>query len=451
MTQDHGNANIASEYLMADVKHHLHPVTNPRTLEKSGPIPVSGAEGVYVRINGENLIDGLSGLGCVNVGYGNEKLCQAAYTEMKRLSYSHGFVGQTSQTVAQLSGKLAELTNHDFEKFFYASTGSDANESAVKLAYYYWRLKGQPKRKVLLSREYGYHGNTVLATALTGIEHYHFQFDLPLADLVKRVEAPYAYRCGMGLTSAEYVRKLAASLEERILEIGPENVAAFFVEPVQGAGGVIIPPPGYLQAVQEICNRHGVLLIADEVVTGFGKTGSMFAYQHYQFKPDIITMAKGITSSYFPLSAVGLSKKVAEVLSAADEEFVHGFTNSGHPVAAAVALANIEVIEENHLLDNVTNTIGPALKRGMEKLAKHSAVGEARCVGTIAALDFCHGNSEEEQTAFCEKVALEAFTRGLVARPMGPVLGLIFPLITRAAEIEESMTILESAINAAVL
>ncbi|MFC5430892.1 aspartate aminotransferase family protein [Paraburkholderia denitrificans] len=451
MNQIDANAQIESDCLIADVKHHLHPVTNPQTLEKLGPILAGDAEGVYVRLNGEKLIDGLSGLGCVNVGYGNEKLCRAAYTEMKRLSFSHGFVGQTSKTVAQLSEKLAKLTNYDFDKFFFASTGSDANESAVKLAYYYWRLKGQPKRKVLLSREYAYHGNTVLATALTGIEHYHFQFDLPLANLVTRVEAPYAYRCGVGLTSTEYVRKLAESLEEKIREIGPENVAAFFVEPVQGAGGLIMPPRGYLQAVQEICNRHGVLLIADEVVTGFGKTGSMFAYQHYQFKPDIITMAKGITSSYYPLSAVGLSQKVTDVLSTANEEFVHGFTNSGHPVAAAVALANIEVIEENRLLDNVKNAIEPALRRGMEKLAKHPAVGEARSIGVMAALDFCHGNSLAEQTAFCEKVALEAFARGLVTRPMDPVLGLLFPLISTAAEIDESMTILESAINAAML
>lgn len=444
------NTKSAADYLIADIKHHLHPVTNPQTLEHDGPTFIDGGEGIYLDIHGQKIIDGVSGLGCVNIGYGNEKLCQAAYAEMKQLSYSHCFVGVSNQKAALLSRKLAELTNHDFEKFFFASTGSDANESAVKLAYYYWRLKGQSQRKILLAREYAYHGNTVITTALTGIPHYHFQFELPLNHLVQHVGAPYAYRCSNGLSSEDFIRKLASDLEAKITEIGADKIAAFFVEPIQGAGGMIMPPIGYLQAVQEICNRHEILVIADEVVTGFGKTGSMFAYQHYGFKPDMITMAKGITSTYFPLSSVGVSKKVADVLSTANEEFVHGFTNCGHPVGAAVALANIDVIEENHLLDNVNNNIAPALARWMEKFAKNAVVGEARSVGVMAALDFCRGDSEEELTAFCERVGHEALGRGLIARPMGPVLGMTFPLITTAEQIDESMKILEAAINAAL-
>jgi putrescine---pyruvate transaminase len=448
MIQHEMKTDAESEIRMADIRNHFHPVTNPRTLERKGPAIVSEGEGVRVRIDGQSYIDGFSGLGCVNVGYGNETLCDAAYTAMKRLSFCHSFLSQSNEHAARLSAKLSELTNGDFEKFFFASTGSDANESVVKLAYYYWRLRGQTQRKILLSREYAYHGNTVVATALTGIGHYHHQFDLPLKGLVHHVKAPYGYRCGEdGMTAVEQGRAAAASLETKIVELSAEHIAAFFVEPIQGAGGIIMPPEGYLQAVQEICNRYDILLVADEVVTGFGKTGSMFAYQHYGFQPDILSLAKGITSSYFPLSAVGLSKQVAAVFSAADEDFEHGFTNSGHPVATAVALANIEVIERHQLLDNVTNTIAPTLHKWMERFAKHPSVGEARSVGVIAALDFCVGDSEAEHAEFCERVGREAFTNGLITRPIGPVLGLMFPLITNAAELEASMTMLERAIE----
>ncbi|MFD1561534.1 aspartate aminotransferase family protein [Paraburkholderia silviterrae] len=447
MIEHEMNTDAENDIRMADVRNHFHPVTNPQTLERLGPAIVSEGEGIRVRIDGKTYIDGFSGLGCVNVGYGNQTLCDAAYAAMKRLSFCHSFLSQSNEHAALLSAKLAELTNGEFEKFFFASTGSDANESVVKLAWYYWRLRGQPKRKILLSREYAYHGNTVVATALTGIGHYHHQFDLPLKGLVHHVNASYGYRCGEGLTPLEQGRAAAASLENKIVELGAENIAAFFVEPIQGAGGIIMPSEGYLQAVQEICNRYDILLVADEVVTGFGKTGAMFAWQHYGFKPDILSLAKGITSSYFPLSAVGLSKRVAAVFAGADEDFEHGFTNSGHPVAAAVALANIDVIEREKLLENVTATIGPTLRKWMERFAKHPSVGEARSVGVIAALDFCWGDSEAEQAAFCERVGHEAFNNGLITRPIGPVLGLMFPLITNAAELESSMTMLERAIE----
>lgn len=449
MIQQATKTEAGNDIRAADVRNHLHPVTNPQTLERMGPSIVSEGEGIRVRIDGKTYIDGFSGLGCVNVGYGNQALCDAAYEAMKRLSFCHSFLSQSNEHAARLSAKLAGLTNGEFEKFFFASTGSDANESVVKLAWYYWKLRGQPKRKILLSREYAYHGNTVVATALTGIGHYHHQFDLPLKGLVHHVKAPYGYRCGEGMTPAGQGRAAAASLESKIVELGAENIAAFFVEPVQGAGGIIMPSEGYLQTVQEICNRYEILLVANEVVTGFGKTGAMFAWQHYRFKPDILSLAKGITSSYFPLSAVGLSKQVAAVFAGADEDFEHGFTNSGHPVAAAVALANIDVIERENLLENVTHTIAPALHRWMERFAKHPAVGEARSVGVIAALDFCHGDSKAEQEAFCERVGREAFDNGLITRPIGPVLGLMFPLIASAAELESSMTILERAIETA--
>jgi putrescine aminotransferase len=433
----------------ADVRNHLHPVTNPTSLKNNGPVVVTGGNGIYVQIDGRTYIDGFSGLGCVNVGYGNERLCNVAHTAMKRLSFCHSFLSQSNLDAARLSSKLSALTEGYFDKFFFASTGSDANESVVKLAYYYWKLRGQSKRKILLAREYGYHGNTVLATALTGIPHYHHQFDLPLGAVVHHVKTSYPYRGGKGLTSDEQAQVAISSLVAAIDSIGAENIAAFFVEPIHGAGGIIMPSDGYLKGVQDVCNRYDILLVADEVVTGFGKTGSMFAYQHYGFEPDIISLAKGITSAYFPLSAVGLSRRVSAVLSAADEDFEHGFTNSGHPVGAAVALENIEIIEGDGLLDNVSGTLDPILRRWMKKFSRHPAVGDARSLGVIGALDFCVGDSVEKQTAFCEHVGREAFRNGLITRPIGPVLGLLFPLITTAEELERALGILELAVESA--
>ncbi|WP_321847142.1 aminotransferase family protein [Paraburkholderia bannensis] len=432
----------------ADIQHHYHPVTSPTELRRDGPSLVTKGEGIRLTIDGRELFDGFAGLGCAAIGYGNEEVAAAAYSAMKRLSFCHSFWGQGNPDAALLSKKLSELTNGDFDTFFFASTGSDANESAIKIIYYYWKLRNQPTRKILLARNYAYHGNTVLTTVLSGIHHYHEQFDLPISGVVHHVDAPYWYRYGNGKTAEEQGAEAAASLERKILELGAENVAAFFVEPIQGAGGIIMPTASYLKQVAEICKRHDILLVSDEVITGFGKTGSMFAYQHYGFQPDILVVAKGITSAYFPLSAVGLGAKVADVLTAADEMFVHGFTNSGHPVGAAVALANIDVIEKQKLLEHVTKDLHPALNSWMQKFSRHPAVGEARSVGVIAALDFSLGQTEEEQTAFCEAVSQEARNRGFIARAIGPVLGMIFPLITTVDELNACMAILESSLDA---
>lgn len=429
----------------ADVRHHFHPMTNPKALESSGPMVVSSAKGIRVHIDGRQYLDMVSGMGCVNVGYGNDVICDAAAQAMRNLSYAHSFGGFTNPNVAALAEKLAGLTSGTFQRFFFASTGSDANESAVKIIYHYWRMRGQPKRRVLLSREHAYHGNTVVATSLTGIDHYHHQFGLPLLDLVRHVKTSYPYRDGV---PEEKSAALAAeSLEAMIREVGAENIAAFFVEPIQAAGGIIIPGAGYFHRIREICDKYDILLVADEVVTGFGKTGCMFAYQHFDFKPDLLVVAKGITSTYFPLSAVGLGKKMDFILSEANEDFEHGFTNCGHPVGAAVAMANIQVIEDGQLLQNVKDVLSPLISAWLGKMRMHPSVGDARSVGVLAALEFKAGASEAECTKFCELVCSEAYERGVIVRQIGPVLGLVVPMITTSVEMQEVLAALEESIE----
>jgi putrescine aminotransferase len=406
---------------------------------------VSGASGIHMTIDGRTVIDGLSGLGCVNIGYGNETLSKVAYDAMRNLSYCHTFGGTSNVAAGELAAKLVQLTGGSFEKFFFASTGSDANESAVKIAYHYWRLRGEPKRRVLLSRRYSYHGNTVVAASLTGIDHYHPQFGLPLPELVAHADAPYWYRHGDGQTPFECGQRAAASLERTIQEIGAENIAAFFAEPVQATGGMIMPPEGYWDSVREICTRYDILLVADEVVTGFGKTGQMFGYQTLGFAPDMITLAKGLTSSYFPMSAVGINADIDAVLNSADEDFEHGFTNCGHPVGAAVALANIGVIEESDLVCHVRERLAPLISERMKQLVSHPAVGDTRSIGIMAGVEFHIDDSESANTRFCEMVSKEAFDRGLIVRAVGSTLHIVLPLITTVEEATHCLDIIEAA------
>ncbi|CAN7741991.1 aminotransferase class III-fold pyridoxal phosphate-dependent enzyme [Caballeronia sp. LjRoot34] len=442
--------NVSLDALkQADAQYHLHPMTNPRDLDAKGPEMVSSAAGIHMTIDGKTVIDGLSGLGCVNIGYGNEVVSKAAYDAMRSLSYCHTFGGYSNQAASALAEKLVKLTNGVFRKFFFASTGSDANESAVKIAYHYWRLRGEPQRRMLLSRHHSYHGNTVVATSLTGIDHYHPQFGLPLPNLVAHADAPYWYRYGQGQTPYECGQQAAASLERMIEEIGAHNIAAFFAEPVQATGGMIVPPDGYWASVREICTRHRILLVADEVVTGFGKTGNMFCHQTLGFVPDMMTLAKGMTSSYFPMSAVGINADIDAVLNNANHDFEHGFTNCGHPVGAAVALANIKVIEENGLVAHVAERLGPLIARRVAQLAEHPAIGDTRSIGVLAGVEFNVAESDLENSAFCEQVAKQAYERGLIVRAIGSTLHIVLPMITTIEEATQCMDIVQAATDAA--
>ncbi|MFM0208341.1 aspartate aminotransferase family protein [Paraburkholderia sediminicola] len=433
----------------ADARFHLHPMTNPTEQVSRGPEMVSAAKGIRLTIDDRTVIDGLSGLGCVNIGYGNEEVSKAAYEAMRSLSYCHTFFGYSNGAAAELAQRLAKLTDHTFEKFFFASTGSDANESAVKIAYHYWRLRGEPQRRMLLSRRHSYHGNTVVATSLTGIDHYLPQFGLPLPNLVAHADSPYWYKYGKGKTPYEQGQEAAASLERIIEEVGANKIAAFFAEPMQATGGMIMPPEGYWNSVREICTRHDILLVADEVVTGFGKTGKMFGFQTLGFTPDMITLAKGLTSSYFPMSAVGISSKINAVLSSENHDFEHGFTNCGHPVGAAVALANLRVIEQNDLVAHVAQRLGPLVATRAARLQKHPAVGDTRSLGVLAGIEFSVADSEEENAAFCNLVIRAAYERGLFVRASAATLHLVLPMITTVEDAGQCFDIIDAAIEEA--
>lgn len=429
-----------------DLQNHLHPMTRTSGRRADEVTVIEKAKGSYVTINGRDYLDGLSGLGCVNIGYGNPKVCAAASEAMERLSYAQSFSGVTNANAALLSQKLVEMTGGLFERFFFASTGSDANESAIKMVYYYWLLRGQPERRLLLARKHGYHGNTIVATSLTGLDLYHPQFGLPLPGLVRHADAPFHYKYGGDLDPEEFGLEAARSIERIIQEVGADKVAAFIAEPIQATAGVIVPPASYWAEVRRICDKYDILLIDDEVVTGFGKTGTMFGYQRFGFEPDIMTLAKGLTSGYFPMSAVGLSKKVTDVFDSSPDDFEHGFTYCAHPVGAAVALSNIAVIEDG-LAARVSSEIEPAIAEGIKGLKEFSIVGDVRAIGVMAAVEFvAPSGTDEDAAALCTRVNLGMFERGIIARELWGSVAFIFPLIITVEELQRCFAALREVI-----
>ena len=415
----------------ADLQHHLHPMTNPQALQSEGAIVVERAEGIYLYTQeGFQLIDCISGLGCVNIGYGNERVCEAGYNAMRQLSYAHTFQHFSNPNAANLSQKMAEITPDNFQRFLFTSIGSDAVESAIKLTYLYWRQKGQPDKRIVISRDYAYHGNTVLATSLTGIPHYHEQFGLPLKDIVHHIPTPYWYKSDQQQSPEEFGLQTARELQKAIDELGADNIAAFIGEPLQMAGGMIFPPSTYWPEIERICRENDILLIADEVVTGFGKTGRMFAHETYGFNPDIMTLAKGLTSAYFPMGCVAVGKKVDAVLQSMNEPLELGFTNCGHPVGSAIALENIAVIEDEGLVGRVQNEIGPHLKRRLAEFEQYAFVGETDSMGVIGAIQFT-------DLEHAEKVSTAASNLGLIARPIESRMGFCLPMIITKEETDE--------------
>ena len=436
--------------LAQDKYHHYHPQTNPVTLAKEGPGLIDKAEGIYVyTADGKRFIDARSGGYCTNIGYSNDRLCEAAYQTMKQLSYSLVFDGQTNRWAAALSEKLASITPESFQHFFFGSTGSDAVESAIKIALYYWRQKDQPSKRAIIARRHSYHGLTLFASSLTGIDTLHQPFGLPITDLVYQIDAPYRYAYGRGRSKEELGLAAAATLEKKIQEIGPEKVAAFIGEPIQASDNFIIPPANYWPQVQRICEQYDILLIADEVVTGFGKTGKMFGFQSFGFEPDMFTMAKGISSGYFPVSSVGIGSKVSEVLQQADEYFAHGFTNCGHPVGSSVALENINVIEQEHLVTRVREETGPYFSQRLNEFLQFPFVGEVRSLGIMGAIDIDVTKvnpdaSLKDSLDLANRIGNLAWENGLSARPVSSALALVFPMIITKEQIDDAVRILQT-------
>ena len=451
-TREH---NLTKHWQAIDAAHHIHPFSDTAALNKEGVRVITRADGIYLwDSEGTKIIDGMAGLWCVQVGYGNRELADAGYEALKTLPYYNHFFKTTNPYTAELADKLAKLLPAGHDRILFANSGSEANDTALKLIRYYWNLKKKPKKKIHLSRNLAYHGVTMAAASLSGLTPMHPQFDLPLPGFEK-VPTPYWYgaRAEYGdITAEELGLTVARKLEEKILELGAEHVASFSAEPVHGAGGVIFPPKGYWAEVNRICKKYDVLLHADEVITGFRRTGEWFGSQTYGIEPDIITMAKGLSSGYQPISAISLGERMGAAIAHANEELVHGYTYSGHPVASAVALKNLEVMERDKLVPRVKNEIGPYLQRRLkETFESHPIVVEVRGIGLIAAIELVADKKTRKFFPDIGEVGTHCrnycFSSGLISRAIRDTMVLAPPLTISEKEVEEIIAKLKAAID----
>ncbi len=379
------NETSRVDWQAVDTAHHIHPFTDHKTLHQGKIRVITGADGVFLTdAEGHRILDGMAGLWCVDVGYGRRELVDAAAAQMMKLPYYNTFFKTTTQPVAALAQRLARLAP-GFNHAFFATSGSEAVDSALRMARVYWQTLGRPAKKIVIGRQYGYHGSTMIGASAGGMEDMHRQAgDMPN---FLHILPPYWYGYGSQMSPAEFGIFAARQLEEKIRAVGPENIAAFIGEPVQGSGGVIIPPETYWPEINRICQENDILLIADEVICGFGRTGRMFGSETFGIQPDMMTVAKGITSGYVPLSAVLLKDRVADVLINDVGEFFHGFTYSGHPVGCAVALANLDIIEKENLVQRAREMGALLLRKFQDALGDHPMVGEIRGVGLIGAIE----------------------------------------------------------------
>ncbi len=426
-----------------DSKHHLHPFTDTKSLNEKGVRVITKGEGIYVwDSEGNRVLDGMAGLWCVNVGYNNQELIDAAHQQMQELPYYNAFFQTTTKAATELSEELAQLTPEGLNHAFFANSGSEANDTIVRMVRRYWDLKGCPDKQVIISRENAYHGSTMAGASLGGMGYMHKQGGLPIPNIV-HIQQPYWYQLGKDLSEGDFGLKAAGALETKIKELGVEKVAAFIGEPIQGAGGVIVPPDTYWPEIQRICNKYGILLIADEVICGFGRTGNWFGSDTYNIKPDLMTLAKGISSGYLPISAVMVHDKVADVLIGEGGDFNHGFTYSGHPVAAAVALANIKILKRDKIIETVGNETGPYFQSRLRELLDHPLVGEVRGIGLVAAIELVKDKKTHESFTPAGKVGTicrdHCFENGLIMRATEDSMILSPPLIITKQQIDELM------------
>jgi len=397
----------------------------------------------------------MSGLWCVNAGYGRKELADAAYQQMMTLPFYNSFFQTTNVPAVQLATKLASLApevgGRKFEHVFFSSSGSESNDTNVRMVRRYWDLLGQPQRKVVISRHNAYHGSTMAGASLGGMSGMHAQGDLPIPNIT-HVEQPYFFENALpGESESDFGLRTARSLEDKILELGADKVAAFIAEPVQGAGGVIIPPATYWPEIQRIVDKYGILLISDEVICAFGRLGHWFAYEKFGYRPDLITFAKGVTSGYIPLGGVMVGDRVARVLIDKGGEFNHGYTYSGHPVACAVALANIELMERENLVGRVREEVGPYLAKQFERLIQHPLVGEAKTCGFVAGLVIVKNKATREMFDPSLSVGMICrgfcFNNGLIMRAVGDRMIIAPPLVMTNADIDDMMRLIQRALD----
>ncbi len=434
-----------------DIAYQLHSYTDARKHEQAGPLVLDRGEGIYVHdVNGRRYIEGMAGLWSVALGFGEKRLVEAAVRQMERLPFYHTFTHKSHGPSVELAEKLVGMAPVPMSKAFFTNSGSEANDTALKLIWYRSNALGQPERKKIISRIKAYHGVTLASASLTGLPNNHRSFDLPIS-AVRHTTCPHFRSFGQpGESEGDFVRRCAQDLEDLILAEGPETIAAFFAEPVMGAGGVIVPPAGYWEAIQPVLKKYGILFVADEVICGFGRTGEMFGTTKYRLQPDIMTLSKQLSSSYMPISALLVNDAVYGPI--ADEShrvgvLGHGFTASGHPVAAAVALENLKIIEERDLVAHVREISRTFLTR-LNGFAGHPLVAETRGVGLIGAIEVGHESTAGTPGALGARLNGELQARGLISRNMGDALAFCPPLIISEAQIDEMFDIFAAALEA---
>jgi len=433
--------NTTRDWQSRDQRLFLHPFADHREMAQKGSRIITRADGVYIwDSDGNQILDAMAGLWCVALGYGRTELIEAANRQMRELPYYNSFFQCAHPPAIELSELLEQVSPAPFTRSFFTGSGSEANDTVIRLVRRYWDLVGQPERQIIISRKNAYHGSTIGAASLGGMSAMHQQGGLPIPGIV-HIEQPYYFELGGELSPAEFGLQQARLLEEKIQQLGRDKVAAFIGEPVQGAGGVIIPPETYWPEIQRICDDNGILLIADEVITGFGRLGEWFGSTHYGIRPDLIPFAKGVTSGYLPLGGVLVGDRVADVIVANGGEFAHGFTYSGHPAACAVAIENIRILRDEGILDRVRTSTAPYFERQWSSLADHPIVGEARSVGLMGAFEIAQDKTgrirfskEKKAGELCRDFC---FANGLVMRAVGDTMIVSPPLIFEEQHIDE--------------
>jgi len=436
-----------------DALHHLHPFTNHKSLRSGGARVIVRGEGPYIfDSEGKRILDGMSGLWTTSVGYGRSELAEAGAAQMKDLAFYNTFFRTTHPQAVRLARKLAEIAPDHLNNVFYGSSGSESNDTAIRLIRHYWVLKGEPKRRIIISRKNAYHGSTIAAGSMGGMSHVH-QHSYPTYEGFRHIMDPYWYGDSFaGETPEQFGLRAARALEEEILRCGPENVAAFAGEPVQGAGGVKIAPDNYWPEIQKIVDKYGILLLADEVITGFGRLGTWFGSEYYGIKPDFITFAKAVTSGYIPLSGLMVGDRIVEALMNHDDDFNHGYTFSGHPVACAVALKNLEIIERERLIPRVNAFAGPALAKMLGKFKNHPLVGEVRSVGMLGAIELVANKKTRQRFADPGRVGLicrnHFFNNGFIMRAVWDTMVCAPPLIWTEEHFDEAEAVIAKSLDA---
>ncbi|MDR6425616.1 4-aminobutyrate--pyruvate transaminase [Variovorax paradoxus] len=438
------NASTHAENAANDIAAHLHPFTNLATHPQLGPLVIQRGDGIFVEDDqGRRYLEAMSGLWCASLGFSNARLAKAGSEALHGLPYYHTFNGRSNPAAIALAEKLLSLAPVPMSKVFFANSGSEANDSAVKLVWYYHNAIGKPEKKKIIARRNAYHGVTVAAASLSGLVPNHRDFDLPI-DRILHVDCPHHFRYAeAGESEQDFATRLAAALEQRILDEGPETVGAFIAEPVMGAGGVLVPPATYFDKVQKVLAKYEVLLIADEVICGFGRTGQMFGSTTFGLRPDILTAAKALSSGYVPISAVMVSEKVHAAVAANSGKigtFGHGFTYSGHPVACAIALETLKVYEDENILAHVQSLV-PQFQKGLQSHAARKYVGEVRGVGLIGAIELYADPAKRTPFDPAQKAGTHlaelALAQGLIVRAMGDSIAFCPPLIITAGQIDD--------------